>query len=142
MTTYVKQILLLASAALLLFAACHKKQPPTADTTTTPNPDIPSATATTTPADQPQGQPVSTTPLPPPTPVVKANAENSIQAGVNGQVDPFLTSQLRIFMNQKGRLPQSFTEFAAARLDSMPTPPTGMKWVIDSADGQVKAVQK
>lgn len=134
-----KQTIASACIALLFCAACHKKQAPTAET---PNSDTTSTTATTAPADHSQGQPASTAPLPPPTPVVKANAENSVQSGVNGQVDPFLTSQLRIFMNQKGRLPQSFTEFAATRLDSMPTPPAGMKWVIDSADGQVKAVQK
>ena len=63
-------------------------------------------------------------------------------ASVNGQVDPFLTSQLQIFISRNGRMPQSFTEFARQRLDSMPVAPAGMKFVIDSADSRVKIIPK
>jgi hypothetical protein len=125
---------LLASLTLLLFLGCHKKQA-AADAGTNPE-----GSSTAASADQAQGQPVSNKPLPPPPPPVAANANNAVQAGVNGQVDPFLTTQLRIFMNQTGRLPQSFAELASRRLDSMPVPPQGTKWVIDSSDSQVKAV--
>ncbi len=134
-----KQTIVVASLALLVFSGCHKKQPATTATDTNQNAETAGTAATT--SDQPQAQATPTKPLPP-SPTVAANAENSVQAGVNGQADAFLTSQLRIFINQKGRLPQSFTEFARLRLDSMPTPPAGTKWVIDSADSQVKAVPK
>ena len=57
-----------------------------------------------------------------------------------GEVDSFMTGQLHIFVNQKGRMPVSFTEFANTRLDSIPRPPDGTKWVIDATAVQVKAV--
>jgi hypothetical protein len=71
---------------------------------------------------------------------VAANAENSVRENVAGEVDQFLTSQLRTFVQEKGRLPASFAEFAKARLDSIPRPPAGTKWVIDAPSQQVKAV--
>ncbi len=61
---------------------------------------------------------------------------------LEGQVDPFLTQQLRAFVQQKGRLPADFGELARARLDSRPCPPVGMKWVIDPATQEVKAVKQ
>ena len=42
---------------------------------------------------------------------------------IAGVVDPNLTVQLRLFVQQKGRLPDSFAEFAGARLDSVPRSP-------------------
>ena len=57
-----------------------------------------------------------------------------------GEVDASLTMELRTFVQKKGRLPQSFGEFVNVRLDSLPPPPAGKKWVIDSANLQVKAV--
>jgi hypothetical protein len=59
-----------------------------------------------------------------------------------GDVDPYLTSQLKIFIQQKQRMPNSFTEFAHARLDSIPRPPEGKKWVIDGGAQQVKAAAR
>ncbi len=59
---------------------------------------------------------------------------------LNGEVNPFLTGQLQIFVQQKGRLPQSFNEFANARLDSIPRPPAGKSWAIDSSSSEIKAI--
>jgi hypothetical protein len=84
--------------------------------------------------------PVAEKPLPPPPPAVAARADNVLRPAVIGDVDPFLTSQLRDFVSKQGRLPESFSEFATLRLDSIPRPPAGKKWVIDVAGMQVKAV--
>ena len=81
------------------------------------------------------------TPLPPPPAPIAAVAENRPRKGVSGQVDPFLTEQLRIFVKQAGRLPVSFAEFAAQRLDSVPGAPPGHRWVIDAETLTVKAVR-
>jgi hypothetical protein len=116
----------------LFVAGCQKsdappqQQPaPAADASPAPAPDSPN----------PAGLP----PPPPPNPNVTARAENSVQANVGGQPDEFLTQQLRVFIQEKGRLPQTFAEFARARLDNVPKPPEGTKWVIDSATQQVEA---
>ena len=87
------------------------------------------------------GQPAQPeTPLPPPPAPIAAVAENRPRKGVTGQVDPFLTEQLRIFVKQAGRFPVSFAEFAAQRLDSVPGAPPGHRWVIDVETLTVKAV--
>jgi hypothetical protein len=117
---------LVALLSLVVFlAGCHKKN--AASASQAPGPD----TAAT-------GQPG--TPPPPPSKSVAANAENNVRENVAGEVDQFLTSQLRIFVQEKGRVPASFAEFAKARLDSIPRPPAGTKWVIDAPTQQVKAV--
>jgi hypothetical protein len=61
---------------------------------------------------------------------------------VEGQVDPFLTQQLRGFVRQKGRLPADFAELARTSLDSRPRAPVGTKWVIDPTTQEVKAVKQ
>jgi hypothetical protein len=76
----------------------------------------------------------------PPPNYVTATAENKPAENVAGIVDPFLTQQLQIFIQQKQRLPEDFAELARTRLDSVPRPPEGKKWVIDKATRQVKAV--
>jgi len=76
----------------------------------------------------------------PPPNYVAATAENKPAENVVGIVDPFLTQQLQIFIQQKQRLPEDFAELARARLDSVPRPPEGKKWVIDKSTKQVKAV--
>ena len=78
--------------------------------------------------------------LPPPTPAVAARAENLPRQNVIGQVDPELTAQLRTFIQKKNRLPESFAEFVTVRLDTIPRPPEGKKWVIDTSSLEVKAV--
>ena len=70
---------------------------------------------------------------------ITAQAQNEPGQNVVGEVHPFLTQQLQIFVQQKGRMPQSFAELAGARLDSIPSAPAGKKWVIDTASVQVKA---
>jgi hypothetical protein len=59
---------------------------------------------------------------------------------IEGRVHPFMTSQLRIFIREKGRMPESFAEFANARMDSVPFPPEGMEYAIDYSSRQVKIV--
>ena len=74
------------------------------------------------------------------TPGVGTRAENAVRDIAEGEVNPSLTDQLRIFVQQQGRLPRTFTEFANARLDSIPRPPAGKMWAIDSGSSQIKAV--
>ena len=47
-----------------------------------------------------------------------------------------------MLIKDKGRLPQSFTEFARTRLDSIPRAPEGCKWAIDSVNKEVRAVRQ
>jgi hypothetical protein len=61
---------------------------------------------------------------------------------IAGVVDPNLTVQLRLFVQQKGRLPDSFAEFAGARLDSVPRLQPGLVFAIDAATHEVKIVPK
>jgi len=77
---------------------------------------------------------------PPPPAYIAATARDAPAQNVSGAVHPFLTEQLRLFIRDHGRLPASFTELARARLDSVPRPPEGRKWVIDAATREVKAV--
>lgn len=76
----------------------------------------------------------------PPPAYVVAVAQNQPAENVVGTVDPFLTQQLQIFIQQKQRMPEDFAELARARLDSVPRPPPGKKWAIDRSTRQVKAV--
>jgi len=86
----------------------------------------------------PNAGPIPSPDVPPP-PAVAAVAENAPRANVTGQPDQFLTAQLQAFVTSQGRLPGNFTEFAR-HLVSIPKPPNGTKWVIDSSDKSVKAV--
>ncbi|MCU0784385.1 MAG: hypothetical protein MUF81_10145 [Verrucomicrobia bacterium] len=72
-----------------------------------------------------------------PAPTATSNSDQPLA----GQVDPFLTQQLRIFIQQKGRLPTNFMEFASG-MDSRPRKPPGMKWAIDSVSREVKLVKE
>jgi hypothetical protein len=71
-----------------------------------------------------------------------AAAENPSPQPLVGKVDAFMTGQLRIFIQQNGRLPKDFAEFSHARLDSLPRTPLGMKWAIDPATQEVKLVKE
>jgi hypothetical protein len=71
---------------------------------------------------------------------VAARAENNLRQNVAGEVNASLSTELRNFVQLKHRLPDSFSEFASVRLDSIPRPPDGKKWVIDTANLQVKSV--
>lgn len=81
-------------------------------------------------------------PEPPPPPSVTARAENAPRQGVVGEVDPILTAELRNFIQLRQRMPVSFGEFARVRLDSIPRPPAGKKWAIDTTTLEVKAVSE
>jgi hypothetical protein len=74
-------------------------------------------------------------------PYVTNKADEVVHENLAGEVNPFMSGQLRIFVQQKGRRPVSFTEFVNTRLDSIPRPPEGKKWAIDAATVQVKAVE-
>jgi hypothetical protein len=47
-----------------------------------------------------------------------------------------------MFIQEKGRLPESFAEFAGARLDSVPRLAPGLTFVIDPATQEVKITRK
>ena len=125
-----KYLPLFIALAACSLAGCHKKE--AAGST---QPAAPQDSTASTGAPAQPGKP-----LPPPPLYVTANADNTPRQSVVGDVDPFLTEQLRSFAKQKGRLPQSFFEFTSSSLDSIPRPPAGKKWVIDASDLQVKAV--
>lgn len=118
-----KHAALVAVAALVLFGCSRKQEPPA--TTATPKTDAAAPGA-------PPG---------PPPKSVTANAQNAPAENVTGEVNGFLTEQLRIFIREKGRSPADFAELARVRLDSIPRPPAGKKWVIDNATKEVKAAQ-
>ena len=118
-----KHLALFISLAAFVLVGCHKKEAAPA------NSDAPGTAASPQPAKPP----------PPPPAYVTANAQNAPAENVAGEVNAFLTEQLRIFIREKGRLPESFAELARTRLDSIPRPPTGKKWVIDNATKEVKA---
>jgi hypothetical protein len=119
---------------IALFAAgCHKSDAPAGQQ--------PASATDNSVAPAPETSGAAPLPPPPaPNPNVTARTENAVQANVTGEVSESLTQQLRIFIQEQGRLPQSFAEFARARLDNVPRPPPGTKWVIDSTSQQVKAV--
>jgi hypothetical protein len=130
--TYVALLLCLSA---LVLAGCKKHEvaaPDAAPSAPTNSVPVPANTANPTPVAQ--------QPAPPPPSYISANAENAPRQEVSGQTDPFLTQQLQIYVRQVGRMPESFSQLAASRLDSIPRPPPGTKWVIDSAHMEVKAV--
>lgn len=102
------------------------------------------------PPDTPPAEPASEAAAPPPIPAAEPAAANprpaaattATGAALNGVVDPNLTAQLKIFVQQRGRLPESFAEFAGARLDSVPRLGPGLMFAIDTATHEVKIVRK
>jgi len=119
-------------AFVLVLTSCGKKAAPPAADTTPPasaaaEPAPPAATASPT---------AQSAPLPSPVPAAPAQGQRPVP--VVGTVDPFMTQQLRIFINTKGRLPKDFSEFTSARMDSVPRPPKGLKWVLDTANQEIK----
>jgi hypothetical protein len=77
----------------------------------------------------------------PPTPTNEQAASQTPQALV-GEVDAAMTTQLRIFVQKKGRLPADFRELATTQLDLVPRTPPGKTWAIDPATQEVKLVNK
>jgi hypothetical protein len=70
------------------------------------------------------------------------SATNEASQPLEGPAEPGMTDQLRIFIQEHGRLPADFAEFSRARLDSVPRAPQGMKWAIDPATQEVKLVKQ
>ena len=131
--------------SLLLLSGCSKQAPQASSSQKAPDDsNTIAAVESNTPAPSDQNQPtapeVPLPPPPPPSPVVKARALDGVRQNVVGDVDPQLTEELRNFIQQKKRMPQTFSEFATLRLDSIPRPPAGKKWAIDSESIEVKAV--
>ena len=118
-----KHLALFVSLAIFVLVGCHKKEAAPASS------GAPGTVASPPPAKPP----------PPPPAYVTANAQNALAENVAGEVNAFLTEQLRIFIREKGRMPENFAELARTRLDSIPRPPAGKKWVIDNATKEVKA---
>jgi len=132
-----KAVLLMPLITVLSVAGCHKQastgttQPPQAVEGVQPPP-------TAAPDDaQAGGGAQATGPL---APGVATRANNTVGDSLAGEVDPYLTGQLQMFIQQQGRLPKSFSEFVNKRLDSVPRPPAGKKWAIDSSTAEVKVV--
>jgi len=117
-----KQTLALALAIAPVLVACHKHD------------------AASPPGQNAGASADAASALPPPPPAVAARAENAPRDNVEGQADPFLTTQLRAFVKNQGRPPTSFAEFKNLGLDSIPEPPPGTKWVIDRSTTSVKAI--
>jgi hypothetical protein len=61
---------------------------------------------------------------------------------LTGEVHPAMTGELRVFVQQTGRMPTNFTELARSRLDLVPRTPPGKKWEIDYATQEVKLVPR
>ncbi len=123
----------LLAIACILGNGCRKKAPPAASTSE-------SAAATNALAEGEGGPVAPPEPAQPPPREVLARADDQARQAIVGDVDPFLTAELQKFIQQKNRMPASFSEFARARLDSVPRPPAGKRWVIDAASFEVKAV--
>jgi hypothetical protein len=133
-THLMKPFLLLILSAALMSSGCGRKK----------SQDSPEA-APTNAAPAAEAQPVPGS-IPPPaaTPDPGANPPPAQAAGEQqlvGAVHGFMTQQLRLFVQQKGRLPQDFAEFASARMDSVPRPPEGFRWAVDNSTVQVKLVR-
>ena len=77
-----------------------------------------------------------------PTNEATTSENNQSTKPLEGPPDPGMTEQLRIFIQEHGRLPVDFAEFSRARLDSIPRVPQGMKWAIDPATQEVKLVKQ
>src|ERR1041384_4009857 len=115
---------------------CGKHQ---AAQTTQPAPQADSVASVDSPAQNP-ASPAGVPGDPPPevrartvsrpSPQTQSRPENVIRESVVGEVNHALTQQLHLFIAQKGRMPDNFTEFANTRLDTVPRPPEGMRWVI------------
>ncbi|HWH71012.1 MAG TPA: hypothetical protein VNT26_16605 [Candidatus Sulfotelmatobacter sp.] len=71
-----------------------------------------------------------------------AATETAAAKPLDGQADPFLTQQLRVFIQKQGRLPVDFAELVRTSLDSRPRTPAGMRWAIDPVTQEVKLVKQ
>ncbi len=117
-------IFTLAALCALSLAGCGKKPSAQAGAPPLPAAAQPAAVPASPPAQNTEAAPAPTA------------------QPLNGPVNQFMTSQLRIFIQQNGRLPKDFAEFARARMDSVPRTPEGMKWAIDRTTREIKLVRE
>lgn len=61
---------------------------------------------------------------------------------LSGTVDAPMTAMLKKFVSEKGRLPNTFMEFAGAEMDATPRTPKGFAYEIDPATTEVKLVKQ
>jgi hypothetical protein len=139
-----KSLLLSILTLAFIGAGCSRKEsasPPRSEIST--NDDNATSAA---PAVEPQPNDPTPAPAPPSRAVRRAEASaaaaNSANQSFVGMVDPFMTGQLKRFIEEKGRLPKDFAEFAAARMDSVPRPPEGLKYAIDPTTQEIKLVRR
>lgn len=59
-----------------------------------------------------------------------------------GEVNAFMTTQLRLFTQQLGRPPTNFNELARTSLDVVPRTPPDKTWAIDYTTQEVKLVPR
>ena len=131
---------LLLFFSLLVLVACSNEEPEVSAPmepvlpvdATQPDPVAVSPPAVPAQAPEPIPQAAGTAPAAAPIPLQQ----------LEGAVHPFMTSQLRLFVREQGRMPTDFSEFASARMDSVPFPPDGMRYVIDPATVEVKVIRK
>jgi hypothetical protein len=130
--------------AMIVSTGCGRNDPPPI-TVSTPDPVEP----VVAPPERRQMSALGAATRPPDDPIAAVVDPSFLEAGVlpqhlqsvEGYVHPFMTSQLRIFIRENNRMPESFAEFANARMDSVPFPPDGMEYVIDYQNRQVKVVR-
>jgi hypothetical protein len=132
-----KVLIALILIGFLGWAGCSKKDSPEASPTPSDAASAPSADLS---PQSPAGAPAASRP-PKPASAAPPQAQDVNQPLV-GSVHDFMTTQLRIFIQKNGRMPNDFTEFASARMDSVPRLPDGLKWAIDEATQEVKVVRK
>ncbi len=128
---------------LAVCAGCSKKETPPVvaePAVEAPVPDASPAPAVATPtpaASQPSPvpPPAVATPKPRPQPVAGVKP-------LEGRVDAYMTSLLKRFMAQKGRLPESILELAGLTSDGFPLAPAGFLYAIDPATAEVKLVKQ
>ena len=130
--------------AALATVSCGKKK------STPPEAAAPSTAVENAAAPDASAEPAANEPAPPPrrsapaTPVPQAAAPQAsrVDEALVGAVHTFMTAQLKKFIAEQGRMPKDFSEFAGARMDSVPRAPAGMKFVIDETTQEVKVVRK
>jgi type IV secretory pathway VirB10-like protein len=127
----------------LATAACAKKK------SAAPEAAAPSTAVENVAAPDSSAGPAANEPAPirraapaPPVPQAAPAQASGVDEALVGAVHTFMTAQLRKFIEEKGRIPKDFSEFASSRMDSVPRPPAGMKFVIDETTQEVKVVRK
>ena len=132
------------AVSLLLFGAllvgCKRKEPPQPAAVAPPLAATDGA-STEAPAPAQIAPPPSAAPARSKKPAANQARIANVR-GLNGPVHPFMTQQLRIFVQQHGRLPENFTEFTSSRMDSVPRVQEGFRWAVDETTLEVKLVRE